>query len=721
MKRDQSPNAESTDRETSFSLSRRQFLKAVGGGIIIFFSCGDLTAQERRRPGYQNLPTDFNAFLRIGADGRVTCFTGKVELGQGIVTSLAQMLADELDVPLEGVDMVMGDTDLCPWDMGTFGSMSTRFFGPPLREAAAEAKAILIGLASEHLRLQKTQLIAKEGMVIDRNNRRNRVTYAELARGKSIEKHLPKKPLLKNVSEFTIVGKSASRKDAFTKVTGKGQYAGDIRVPGMVYAKILRPPVHGAKLKSVDTSTLQKDKEIQIIQDRDLIAVLHRYPDVAEKALSKIKAEFDLPDPKVDPRTIFQHLLKVAPEGDVVTEGGNVNEGERVAREAFEATYLNQYVAHAPIETHTALAKIEKDRVTVWASTQRPFGAKEEVAQALGIPSQKVRIITPFVGGGFGGKNQNSQVVEAARLAKLTGKPVQVTWSRQEEFFYDTFRPAAIVKIRSGVTEANQIVFWNYDVYFGGPRGAEQLYHIPHHRELSHGHYTGMPGAHPFNTGYWRAPGNNTNTFARESHLDIMAAKLAMDPLEFRLKNLKDERMIGVLRAAAKKFGWTASPAPSSRGFGVACAVDAGAYVATMAEVEVDQESGRVWVRRIVCAQDMGLVINPEGAKLQMEGCLTMGLGYTLTEEVRFNGGQILDRNFDTYEIPRFSWLPKTETVLVENPDVPPQGGGEPPIVCMGGVIANAIFDATGARLFELPMTRERIKRALTEAKTKKA
>ncbi len=721
MKRDQSPNSESPDRGASFSLSRRQFLKAVGGGIIIFFSCGDLTAQERRRPGYQNLPTDFNAFLRIGSDGRVTCFTGKVELGQGIVTSLAQMLADELDVPLEAVDMVMGDTDLCPWDMGTFGSMSTRFFGPPLREAAAEAKAILIGLASEHLRVKETQLIAKEGMVMDRKNRGNRITYGELARGKSIEKHLPKKPFLKNVSEFTIVGKSVSRKDAFAKVTGKGQYAGDIRVPGMVYAKILRPPVHGAKLKNVDTSALQNDKEIQVIQDRDLIAVLHRYPDGAEKALSKIKAEFDLPDSKVDPRTIFEHLLKVAPEGDVVTEGGNVNEGERVARETFEATYLNQYVAHASIETHTALAKIEKGRVTVWASTQRPFGAKEEVAQALGIPSQKVRVITPFVGGGFGGKNQNSQVVEAARLAKLTGKPVQVSWSRQEEFFYDTFRPAAIAKIRSGVTEANQIVFWNYDVYFGGPRGAEQFYHIPHHRELSHGHYTGMQGAHPFNTGYWRAPGNNTNTFARESHLDIMAAKLRMDPLEFRLKNLKDERMIGVLKAAAKKFGWTASPAPSNRGLGVACGVDAGAYVATMAEVEVDQESGRVWVKRIVCAQDMGLVINPEGAKMQMEGCLTMGLGYSLTEEIRFNGGQILDRNFDTYEIPRFSWLPKIETVLVENPDVPPQGGGEPPIVCMGGVIANAIFDATGARLFELPMTRERIKRALTEVKTKKA
>jgi nicotinate dehydrogenase subunit B len=720
MKEDQPLNLESKDGETPSSLSRREFLKAVGGGIIIFFSTGDLTAQERRPPGYQDLPTDFNAFLRVGTDGRVTCFTGKIEMGQGIITSLAQMLADELDVPLDVVNMVMGDTDLCPWDMGTFGSRTTRFFGPPLREAAAEARAILIQLASEHLQLNESQLTVKEGVVVDKNNSGNRVTYAELAKGKSIEKHLPKKPLLKNFSEFTIVGKPTLRKDSLAKVTGKARYASDIRLPGMLHAKILRPPVHGAKLKSVDTSALREDKQIKIVQERDLIAVLHLYPDVAEQALSKIKAKFDLPEAKVNAKTIFKHLLNVAPEGEVVTQGGDIREGERVAREVFEATYLNYYVAHATIETHTALAKVEKDRATVWASTQRPFGAKEEVAQALGIPSKNVRVITPFVGGGFGGKSQNRQVLEAARLSKLTGRPVQVAWSREEEFFYDTFRPAAIVKIKSGVTEANQIAYWNFDVYFGGPRGAEQFYDIPHHRELSHGHYTGIPGAHPFGTGPWRAPGSNTNTFARESHIDLMAAKMAMDPLEFRLKNLSDQRMIRVLKAAAEKFGWEVSPTPSGRGFGVACATDVGAYVATMAEVGVDQESGKVRVKRILCAQDMGLVINPEGAKIQMEGSLMMGLGYTLTEEVRFNGGKILDRNFDTYEIPRFSWLPEIETVLIENSEIPPAGGGEPPIVCMGGVIANAIFDATGARLFELPMTPERIKNALAETKTKK-
>jgi nicotinate dehydrogenase subunit B len=720
MKEEEKIDLEYNDGRESLSFNRRQFLKTVGGGIVVFFACGDLPAQERRRPGAQNLPSDFNAFLRIGADGRIACFTGKVELGQGIVTSLAQMLAEELDVTPDSVDMVMGDTDLCPWDMGTFGSMSTRFFGPPLREAAAEARAVLIKLASEELHLKEDRLIVSDGVVMDRENNDLRVTYGALAKGKSIEKHLTQKPELKKVAEFKVISRPTLRKDALEKITGKAQYAGDIRVPDMLYAKILRPPVHGAKLKSVDTSAVEKEEEIQVVRDGDLIAVLHPHPDVAGEALSRIKAQFNLPEANVDGKTIFNHLLKVAPEGEAVGQGGDIEAGEKASRMTFESTYLNNYVAHAAMETHTALVKIEKDKARVWASTQTPFRAKEEVAQELGISSKNVRVIMPFVGGGFGGKSQIRQVLEAARLAKLTGRPVQVAWTREEEFFYDTFRPAAVIKIKSGVDATPKILFWTFDGYFAGPRGADQFYDIPHHRELTHGHYTGAPGAHPFGTGPWRAPGNNTNTFARESQIDIMASKLGIDPLEFRLKNLADKRMIRVLRTAAEKFGWKPARAPSGRGFGIACATDAGAYVAAMAEVEVKKESGIVQVKRIVCAQDMGIVINPEGAKMQMEGCLTMGLGYVLSEEVHFKGGDILDRNFDTYEIPRFSWLPKIEVMLVLNTEVPPQGGGEPPIVCMGGVIANAVFDAVGARLFELPMTPDRVKKALSEVRDKR-
>jgi nicotinate dehydrogenase subunit B len=722
MKRGISRDSELQERPTGFVLDRRDFLKVVGGGIVVFFTAGVLPAQEgggRRMPPGQPLPTDFNAFLRIGADGRVACFTGKVEMGQGIVTSLAQMLADELDVPLDRVDMIMGDTDLCPWDMGTFGSMSTRFFGPPLRQAASEARSVLLALASEHLKVPERQLTIRDGVVSDSKDKKRQVTYTQLAKGKYIERHLPAKPPVKRTAEYKIMGVPHKRTDSLKKVTGEALYAGDLRLPGMLYATILRPPAHGAKLKKVDASALKADREAILVEEGDLIAVLHPLPDMAEKAVSRIKAEFELPATGLDDTTIFKHLLSKAPkEAEIASEGGNLKDGEQLATRLFEETYYDHYVAHAPIETHTAVAQIDKDKVTVWASTQRPFGAKEEVAQALKVPPQKVRIITPFVGGGFGGKNANGQAVEAARLAKLTGKPVQVMWSRKEEFFNDTFRPAAVVKIRSGLNDGGSITFWQYDVYWAGSRGAEQIYAIANHKEAAYGQLYGpLSGVHPFAVGPWRAPGNNTNSFARESHMDIMAAKTGIDPLAFRLKHLKDQRIINTLKAAAARFGWKEGVAPSKRGFGIACGIDAGACVATIVEVAVDRGTGQVRVERIVCAQEMGFIINPEGATLQMEGCLTMGLGYALKEQIQFKDGRVLTENFDTYEIPRFSWLPKVETVLVENPGLPPQGGGEPAIICVGAAIGNAIFDATGARLYQMAMTSDRVKEALAKSR----
>jgi nicotinate dehydrogenase subunit B len=702
----------------AFPLDRRQFLKVVGGGIAVCFTVpSSLAIQERERPRGpgQQLPEDFNAFLRIGEDGRVTGFTGKIEMGQGVITSLAQMLADELDVPLESVRMVMGDTDLCPWDMGTFGSMTTRFFGPPFRAAAAEAKAVLVELAAEKLQVAKDQLKTKDGAVYDPSGQR-KVTYAELAKGKKILRHL-KGAVLEKPADFTLVGKPTLRIDSVDKVTGRAKYAGDLRELGLLYARILRPPAHGAKLIGVDTAGAREIEGAQVVQDGDLIAVLHEYPDLADKALARIKSQYDQPAPTADDKTIFDHLLKVAPPGQTVAEGGSLAEGQKAARSVVEETYLNSYVAHAPMEPHTALAKIEGGKATVWASTQTPFPLKEAAASLLGFPTQNVRVITPFVGGGFGGKSNIQQALEAVRLAKLTGKPVQVAWTRAEEFFYDTFRPAAIVKIKAGVTESGLISFWDYSVYFAGERESAHLYNIPHHRTVAYNAgWTGAPGSHPFATGPWRAPGNNTNTFARESHIDMLASKAGIDPVEFRLKNLNDARMQGVLRTAAEKFGWSPAKAPSGRGYGVACGTDVGTYVAHMAEVAVDKRTGHVQVKRIVCAQEMGLCVNPEGARLQMEGCITMGLGYALTEEIRFKGGEIYTSNFDSYELPRFSWLPEIETVIVEAKDSPPQGGGEPAVICMGGLIANAVFDATGARLLQLPMTPERIKAALSRS-----
>ncbi|HEC62459.1 MAG TPA: isoquinoline 1-oxidoreductase [bacterium] len=697
--------------------NRREFLKLTGG-IVVFFTVGGplAIAQEGRRRG-QGLPGDFNAYLRIDEDGRVTCFTGKIEMGQGIITSLAQMLADELDVALESVEMVMGDTDLCLWDMGTFGSMSTRFFGPPLRAAGAEARRALLELASEHLKVPVGRLRVEQGMIVDKTNTKNRVSYGRLSKGRIIERRLDENVVVKSPSEFAIIGKPVTRTDALDKVTGKAKYTGDILLPDILYAKILRPSAHGAKLISVDSSAVKKVEGARIIEDRDFVAVLHKYPDEAEKALSQIKAKFDTPEATVTDTNIFEHLLNIAPGGDIAARGGKLQTGEQRATAISQQTYFDGYVAHAAMETHTALVKIEGNRATVWASTQTPFRAKNEVARALGIPADNVRIITPFVGGAFGGKTNNQQVVEAARLAQLTGKPVQVMWSREEEFFYDRFRPAAVVTIRSGITDQGRMTLWEYHVYFAGERGSQHFYDIPHHRTVVHGSgWRSIPGSHPFGTGAWRAPANNTNTFARESQIDVMATAAGIDPVSFRLEHLHDGKMRRVLEVAADKFGWEARKSPSGRGYGVACGTDAGTHVATMVEVEVDRHSGHVQVKRVVCVQDMGLAINPEGATIQMEGCITMGMGYALTEDIHFKGGEIFDLNFDTYEIPRFSWLPKIETVIIDDKKSPPQGGGEPAIIVMGAVIANAIYDAIGVRLFQLPMSPERVKEAVQKS-----
>jgi len=715
MKNDKYLEFDFTDEVSDFNISRREFLKLAGGGIFILFTVWDSSLLSPEVMGAQQTPpTDFNAFLRIGEDGRVACYTGKIEMGQGVITSLAQMLAEELDVSLDVVDMVMGDTDLCPWDRGTFGSLTTRFFGPQLRAAGAQGRQVLLELASEQLKIPRKNLLTENGVVYDKTNKKQRISYAELAKGKKIARQLSENVNVKSPSEFKIIGKPELRRDALDKVTGKAKFAGDIQLPGMLYARILRPPAHGAKLKDVDLSEAKQIEGIKVIQDGDLIAVLHQYPDIAEIALSKIKATFDKPLSEITEQNIFEHLLKMAPEGEVVAEGGNLQTGETEAAMIIEETYFDGYKSHAPIEPHTAVVEIKGDKVTVWPSSQTPFRAKDEVAEALDIPPENVRVISPFIGGGFGGKTRNLQVVEAARLAKLSGRPVQVAWTRQEEFFYDSFRPAAVVKIKAGITNKSSISFWDYHVYFAGERGSPQFYDIPHHRTMSHGSgWGGIPGAHPFATGAWRAPANNTNTFARESHIDIMAAKSGIDPLEFRLKNLSDESMQQVLKAAAEKFAWKTGKTPKGRGWGIACGTDAGTKVATIAEVEVDRETGNVKINRVVAAQDMGLSINPQGSTIQMEGCITMGLGYALREDIHFKGGEIFDLNFDTYEIPRFSWVPQIETVIINNNNSDPQGGGEPAIITMGAALANAIYDAVGARVFQLPMTPDRIKEAM--------
>jgi nicotinate dehydrogenase subunit B len=698
-------------------MDRRGFVKALGGGILILVSAPslgvDLQAQGRR--GY---PTDLNAYLHIAPDGKVTLFSGKIEMGQGVMTSLAQMAAEELGAPLDAFTVVMGDTASCPWDAGTWGSMTTRFFGPAVRAAAAQARLVLTDLAARRLGVPRASLVVENGVVYLSRDRRRHVTFGALAQGRAITHTVDEQAVLRTARQFTVMGTSARRLDGREKVTGAAKYAGDVRLPGLLYARIVRPPAHGATPRSLDTSAAAALPGVTVVNHDGLVAVLAPDPETAERALGQVKAEWNVPGATVNTDTIYEHLVSAAPHGETVDSGGDLDAGASASARTFDTTYYNAYVAHAPVEPHTSAAEWKDGKVTIWAATQSPFGTQGQVARALNVPLENVRVITPFVGGGFGGKSAGQQSLEAARLAQLAGRPVMVAWTRAEEFFYDTYRPAAVIKVRSGMDAGGHVKLWDYAVYAAGSRGSNVLYDIPNRRVRAFGQQSDTRSTesyHPFATGPWRAPGANSNRFAAEQQMDVMAAAAGMDPIAFRLQNTRDPRMQRVLRAAADAYGWQPRPFPARTGSGrgVAFGEDVGAYVVHIADVTVDRSTGAVKVNRVVCAQDMGIVVNPEGAKMQTEGGIAMGLGYALSEGLHFEGGRIDDTNFDTYHFTRFSWVPPIEVTLVPNDDLTPQGGGEPGVINMGAVIANAIFDATGARVYYLPMTPERVLAAI--------
>jgi isoquinoline 1-oxidoreductase len=689
---------------------RRDFLKRLGGGIIIILSFSELSLLSGCKPKEEEERPDFNAYLHIKEDGTVDCLTGKIEMGQGAITSLAQELAEELEVPFKSVNMVMGDTDLCPYDAGTWGSLTTRFEGPVIRAAAAEAREILIGLAAKELGVSEKQLEASQGEVFDKNDKSKKISYADLTKGQKIVQQIKKAPEPKKSKDFDIIGKSVISIDAVDKVTGKAVYSGDIKLPEMVYATIVRPKVWGSKKLSVDASGLDNFEGAELVEDGDLVAVVHPDPEVASKAAQKVKVEWDAPESKADTESIFKYFVDNITESEVTEEGGILASGREACETIVEAEYHDGYKAHSTVETHTATCYFEGDKLTMWASSQTPFGTREALAETFSMPKEKVHMKQNFLGGGFGGKIYNPQAIEVAKIAKLSGKPVQLAYTRREEFMYDFFRPAAVVKSVSGVDNTGKLKLWDFDIYCAGSRGTglSYLYDIPNNRTRTFN----KDGIHPFSTGAWRAPGNNTTTFARESQIDATAYAAGIDPLEFRLNNITNAEMKATLELAAETFNWKKEK-PEGHGYGISLGWDAGTYVAMIAEVKVDKATGHVQPIRAVCAQDMGQVVNPHGAKVQTEGGITMGLGYALTEEVEFDWGQVITRNYDSYHFTKFSMTPHIECVFVDKMDAAPQGGGEPAIICVGGAIANAVFDASGARVNRMPITPERILAAL--------
>jgi len=606
------------------------------------------------------------AWIHAAPDGTITAFTGKVEVGQGTRTGLVAVVAEELKVPMERVRLVMGDTDVCPFDMGTFGSRSTPDVVPDMRRAAATLRALL-----------DREPLGTESRVLE-----------------VVSGEVPLAP----AAAWTTAGRELPRRGLRAAVTGARIFPHDVVRPGMLHGRVLRPPAFGATLVRVDLSGAEALPGVTVVREGDLVAVAAPTRAEAAASLAAIEATWrTTPQPGEGDLEAYLRANPVDSfgwESVVHEEEGDVDAAFAASDTRLQATYTAAYIAHVPIETRCAVAEWSGERVTVWIGSQRPFGVRAEVAGRLGIAEARVRVIVPDTGDGFGGKHVGDFAAHAARLARVAGKPVRVAWSREEEFTWGYLRPAAVMDLRAGLRDG-RLTAWEHRNLNAGTAGLRTPYAVH-----SAGHHF-QPAASPLRQGAYRALAATVNHFARESAMDELATAIGEDPVAFRLHHLADERLSAVLTAAAERIGWGRDPGPG-HGLGIALGFEKGGRVATTAEVAV--VAGRVIVLRLVTASECGAIINHDALRAQVEGCAVMGLGGALFEAVHFEGGRILNPRLSQYRVPRFHDMPATEVVLLDRPDLPSAGAGESPIVCIAPALANAIHAATGRRLRRLPL-----------------
>lgn len=704
--------------------SRRDFLKFLGSGLAIAVVHGDAVAavpnlaRVMRAGGADDglAPTDqIAAWLHVAGDNRVTVYTGKVEVGQGIRTSLAQEVAEELRVPTWTVQMIMGDTDLTPFDMGTFGSMSTPRMGAQLRKVAASARELFLDLAAQTWGVPRASLTASLGEVFDAT-RTHRATYGQLVGGRLlVERVRDDAPLTPATGWKIAAGRSVARVGTSDVVKGIPHFPTDQRRPGMLYGKVLRAPSIGATLSKVDATAAAEVKDAIVVHDGDFVGVAAPRTADAERALLAIQTSWTpAPGPQPDSHSIYEYLKRTrpAPNGREGGEGGgrggptikgDVEAALASAPHRLDRTYTVAYIAHVPLEPRAALAEWTTDgrgeKLTVWTGTQRPFGVKEELMRAFGLPADRVRVLMPDMGSGYGGKHTGECAIEAARLARAAKKPVKLVWTREEEFRWAYFRPAGVIDVSAGMTNDGRLTAWKFDNYNSGPAAIDPWYEIPNQHVEYH------PSESPLRQGSYRGLAATANHFAREMHVDEMAHMIKADPLDFRLRNITDDRLRHVFQAAAEKFGW-GKPRQPGRGVGIAGGFEKGGYIATAIEVAVDTAAGSVKLVRGVSAFDCGAVVNPDILRNQIEGAFIQGIGGALFEAIDFDHGVIRNAHLAQYRVPRFSDVPPLDVVLVDRKDLPSMGAGETPIFGVAPAIGAAIFDASGIRVRRLPMAR---------------
>ena len=692
-------------------------------------------------------------WIRLEADETVTVFTGKAELGQGILTALAQIAAEELDVGFDKIRMVSADTSRGPDEQYTFGSQSVEQSGGAIRAAGAEARGILLAAAARRFGVRAEELQVRSGTIIAADGRR--ATFWELAKesagllkGDIALAAAPKKP-----GDYAIVGKSVNRIDLPGKLTGAPSYVQDMRLPGMVFARVVRPPRYGARLLAFDEAAVRAlPGVVAVISDGNFLAVAAGREEQAIAARDALAASARWSDDVValpDMTRLPTELKRLRAETIVV---GSAGQSEPVPGQAkrVSAEYSRAYLSHAAIGPSCAVAWLKDGRMTVWSHTQGAFPLRGDLAKVLGMPNGEVDVVHVPGAGCYGHNGADDVALDAALVARaVPGVPVKLQWMRDDEFAWAPFGPGMAMKVEAALGSDGRIVDWSYDVWSnshamrpGQPGGVNLLAawdlktpfvkspapHIP--QPFGDGDRNAVPSYElprkeirnhllldaPVRNGSFRTLGAHGNIFAIESFMDELAEAAGSDPLAFRLAHLRDPRAQSVLQAAADKAGWAAGKkGDGQRGRGLAfCRYKSiGMYAAAVVDVEVDRKSGVIRVPRVVMAADLGLVVNPDGAKNQLEGGIVQAVSLALKEQVAFDRRQITSRDWSAYPVLTFPEVPSIDIVLMQRSD-PSLGAGEGSLPPTSAALANAFAHATGRRLRELPMTPERVKASLS-------
>lgn len=670
-------------------VSRRGFIQSLGAGLLIVAAlpaaAEGLLEQGRGRRDRDQAPATIDTRLHIGEDGTITVMTGKVEMGQGARAQLTAAAAEELHLPADQVRLIMGDTSLCPDDGGTWGSQTTPRTVPSVRAACAAAFGLLAQLR------------------VDRGD--ESLTYADLAKdGDALKGSVPQDVELSRVEDWKVLGSSLARPNGRDIVTGAHQFPSDIIRPGMLYAKVLRPPSYGAKLESIDLEAGRALGGVEVVREGDFVAVAAPSTHQAKKAIEAlaVSARWMPANEHVASSDLFDHLRRTA-------QGIPSRDDTKTASAAhtLQATYTAHYIQHVPMEPRAGVAEMTDDgKMVVWTGSQYPHGVRRAVAQVTGLADEDIHVITPDFGGGFGGKGSGEAGVEAARIAKAIGKPVALRWTRAEEFTWAYFRPGTVMDMQGTLDDAGKLTSWYFVNINAGGSGVRSPYRVEPKVDEA------VRAAGPLREGSYRALGSTANNFARECFMDELATAAGKDPLQFRLAHLDDPRLRAVLELAAKEFGWSERNGGSREpgvGWGIACGADKASFVAACAEVKVDEAAGTIAVRRICEAFECGKVHNPNNCRLQVEGAIIQGLGPMFREAMEFDGGQIRNASLLKYEVPRFADLPgKLDVHLLDRPDLPSVGAGETPLIAAAPAAANAVFMACGQRLRSLPFALEK-------------